>query len=158
MHFCQVDVSKEPLVNNLLNLYMHDMSEWFGVAPDQRGHFGYIVNDHFETNKPVYLAFDGDRPAGFSLITTGAESTYEIEEFFLIRHYRHRGIAEQFASHLWNQHPGEWIIRVLEGNLPAVPFWRKAVSSFIDSYRETQETVEGSRWICLHFNNMPSVS
>ena len=153
MQFRRVDTSSEVLINNLLDLYMHDMSEWFGVAPDQRGHFGYIVNDHFETNEPVYVAFDGDRPAGFALITT--ESGCEIEEFFLMRQYRHRGIAEQFASQLWNQYPGEWVIRVLEGNLPAVPFWHRAVSSYTGSYREARENVEGSSWICLHFNNTP---
>jgi len=151
MRFEQVDRSSEALVNNLLDLYMYDMSEWFGVAPDDEGRFGYIAFDHFETNKPVYVAFEGEQPAGFALVTT--ESEHEIEEFFLIRRYRHRGIAQQFARHLWTQHPGEWIIRVLEDNLPAVPFWRKAVCLHIGSYNEEQKNVDGSNWVFLRFNN-----
>ena len=56
------------------------------------------------------------------------------------------------ATLLWNEHPGEWLVRVLELNAPAVAFWRSAISSYSGgSYDEEGRMVNGLPWRFFRF-------
>ena len=47
---------------------------------------------------------------------------------------------------------GEWLVRVVEANAPAVTFWRGAISSYSGgSYREMQRIVNGRPWKFFRF-------
>ncbi len=165
MRFQRADPSQAAIVDNLLQLYMHDMSEWFGVTPDDSGRFEFVEYEQFQTGEPVYLAFDDEQtnhlPAGFALVAADSEypglpEHYDLEEFFLMRRYRHQGVAERFATHVWDELRGTWIVRVFEGNLPAVTFWRRAVSRYTDSYTVETQGTDGSRWLNFQFDNRAS--
>jgi predicted acetyltransferase len=166
MLFERATVAQSSILDNLLQLYMHDMSEWFGIAPDNRGRFGFVAYDHFTTGEPVYLAFDDESsasmlPIGFAMVSEsslqhGAQkhvSEYDLEEFFLMRKYRHRGIGEQFTNHIWDTTKGNWLIRVYDGNKPAVPFWRRTIAGYTDKFTEDTIDKEGSTWLNFRFDN-----
>jgi hypothetical protein len=54
-----------------------------------------------------------------------------------MRRFRHRGVGRSMATFLWNEHPGEWLVRVLEANAPALTFWRGEISIYSHGlYRE----------------------
>jgi len=56
------------------------------------------------------------------------------------------------ATLLWNQRPGQWLVRVLEANAPAVQFWRTAISSHSrGSYEEDVRIVNGRPWRFFKF-------
>lgn len=129
-----------PLLANLLELYAHDLSEFFDVHPRPDGRFGYPLLPHYweeETRRPFLVHADG-RIAGFALIAKGSRITgdpgvWDVAEFFILRGYRRHGAGVAAAVDLWRRLPGRWEVRVLEGNLPARAFWRSAIDAFTGS-------------------------
>jgi hypothetical protein len=85
-------------------------------------------------------------------VDTGADGSYAYDtaSFWAGEHevYLAR-VGKQMATLLWNEHPGEWLVRVLEANAPAVLFWRTAVSS----YQEEQRVIDGRSWIFFRFDH-----
>ncbi len=144
MNFRRADRADSAVLNQLLGLYMHDMSEWFNVMPGNDGDYGVNCNSYFDKNYVVYLAYEDFRPIGFAFILTASARSEvqcsEIEEFFIMRGCRSRGVGRNFAHYIWHQLPGDWIVRVLKNNVPAVPFWRDTVSAFAGN--ETESRIE----------------
>tara|TARA_E500000331_G_scaffold356870_1_gene416563 strand:- start:520 stop:999 length:480 start_codon:yes stop_codon:yes gene_type:complete len=150
--FIRADASHEAIVNNLLQLYMHDMSEWFGTVTDNRGRYNFI---QYRPSDIVYLAIDDEteKPAGLAIVATPGNGSYDLEEFFLMRRFRHQGMGERFVAHILSDLRGDWIVRFFEGNLPAVPFWRKALSAYTSDVTEERESVEGFDWRYFQFES-----
>ncbi len=127
--------SDQSLLANLLELYIHDLSETFGVAPGEDGRFGY-------ERLPLYFA-EPDRRfaflirfrgkiAGFAFVTCGSPlsedpSVLDVAEFFVLRGYRRFGVGRSAALELWRRMPGDWVVRVSEGNRAGIPFWEATV-------------------------------
>lgn len=126
------------LLANLLELYIHDMSEVFTqLEPGPDGRFGYSRLPLYwsdPTNRFAYLLKTGDRVAGFALVKrASAASTgdvLDIEEYFVLRKHRRSGVGRAAAMLLWRARPGAWIVRVSEGNAGAHAFWRSTIAEF----------------------------
>src|SRR5215510_9920030 len=109
------------LFSNLLELYVHDMSEIFpNVEIGADGRFGYgklpLYWSEPDRRFPFLLRCDG-RIAGFALATRGSPATddpdvFDVAEFFVARGYRRFGVGRRAARLLWNRFPGKWIVRV----------------------------------------------
>ena len=139
------------LLANLLELYIHDISEAFPqveLGPD--GRFGYsklpLYWSEPEVRFPFLIKSDG-RVAGFAFPTRGSPATddpnvFDIAEFFVLRRYRRAGVGRQGAALLWNRLPGRWIVRVSEGNPGAIPFWAGVIAEFANG-TATQFTKPG---------------
>ena len=137
------------LLANLLELYIHDMSEVFPhvqLGPD--GRFGYRHLPLYWSEPDRRFAFlircDG-RIAGFSLVTRGSPAVsdpdvLDLAEFFVVRQFRRAGVGRQAAFLLWHRLPGTWIVRVLETNRGARAFWRDSVGTFTHG-RFTESTL-----------------
>lgn len=131
--------AEAPLLSNLLELYIHDLSAAFPsveLGPD--GHFGYpglaLYWSEPERRFPFLIRCDG-RVAGFALAKRGSPATedpevFDVAEFFVMRRYRRSGVGRRAAILLWNRMPGRWIVRVSEGNLGALPFWEGLITEF----------------------------
>jgi predicted acetyltransferase len=130
-------LEQQPIIANLLELYIYDFSEFFDLELGADGTFGY-------PDLPLYWSAPGRFPflvevdrkwAGFVLvkqepaIPTG-EAIYDIAEFFILRPYRRRGIGAQVAPDVWRSFPGPWTVRVMQRNRAARPFWERAITSF----------------------------
>ncbi|MDA0790668.1 MAG: GNAT family N-acetyltransferase [Proteobacteria bacterium] len=153
--FSRAQPSDSEVLNRLLGLYMHDMSEWFDVLPDDQADFGLRCDEYFQSNHPVFIARADDRPIGFALVKAAVPPSaasrdfrYELDEFFVMRGHRTRGVGTGFAHHIWNELPGEWIIRVLERNAPAVSFWRLAIETYVMKATEAtpKPAIERHQW------------
>jgi predicted acetyltransferase len=127
------------LLANLLELYIHDMSEVFPhvqLGPD--GRFGYRRLPLYWSEPDRRFAFlirCDARIGGFVLVTRGSPAVsdpnvLDVAEFFVVRQYRRAGIGRQAAFLLWDRFPGKWIVRVLETNQGALAFWRATVAAF----------------------------
>jgi len=69
-----------------------------------------------------------------------------------MRRHRHGGVADRLATHVWNLHPGPWVVRVFAGNRPAVPFWRRIVAEYSgDAFTEQTVQAHDKDWIYLSF-------
>lgn len=138
------DVSLDPatpaqagLLANLLELYIHDLSEAFpNVEIGADGRFGYPKLPLYWSEPDrrfPFLIKHGARVAGFAFATRGSPvsedpNTFDVAEFFVLRQHRRHGVGQQAAQLLWNHFPGKWTVRVSQGNRGAPDFWRRAVA------------------------------
>jgi predicted acetyltransferase len=157
--------SDAPLLANLLELYIHDLSEAFpAIQMGPEGRFGYPKLPLYWSEPERRFAFlihcDG-RVAGFVLATRGSPASddpevLDVAEFFILRRYRRSGVGRHAAFLLWNRFPGQWTVRVSEGNPAAIPFWAGVTAHF-----SSGAVVESSRpgnpnaWRVFSFNSTP---
>lgn len=141
-----------PLLSNLLELYIHDLSAIFpNVELGADGRFGYpklpLYWSEPERRFPFLISCDG-RVAGFALATLGSPasddpSVYDVAEFFVLRRYRRHDVGRHAALLLWATLPGRWTVRVSEGNPGALAFWTRIVADFT-SGAVTESRKDGS--------------
>lgn len=139
------------LLANLLELYIHDLSEVFAIEPGPEGRFGYPKLPLFwsepDTRFPFLVRADG-KLAGFVLVTRGSPASddpdvLDIAELFVLRGHRRRGCGRRAAALLFDRLPGRWIIRVSEGNRGALLFWESVIGAYTRG-QLTQSRREGS--------------
>jgi ribosomal-protein-alanine N-acetyltransferase len=125
-----------PIVKNLVQYYIYDMSEYMGWAtkPDGR-HDGCdgIENYWSDADKHAFILRAGREPAGFVLLLEGGHGPlvdYSFTDFFVLRKFRHRGVGERIARQFFNRFPGRWQVDHLKHNKPGAIFWRKVISRF----------------------------
>jgi predicted acetyltransferase len=153
----KIGPESDALLRNLFEHYCYDMSESFQVDTGADGRYSYDTASLWAKGCDAYLAKVGDSIAGFAIIGSGAEwlgaiGTHDVHEFFIMRKFRRCGLGQNMATFLWNEHPGEWLIRVLEANALAIAFWRTAISRYsLGSYREEQNVVHGRPWRFFRF-------
>ena len=153
----RIGPESDVLLRNLFEHYCHDMSEWFDVDTLADGSYSYDTAAFWAGAHEVYLARVGASIAGFAVIGSAADwlgnvAARDVHEFFVLRKFRRSGVGKQMAALLWNEHPGEWLVRVLEANAPAVFFWRTAISGYrASSYQEERRVIDGRSWIFFRF-------
>ena len=100
-------VAELPLLSNLLELYIHDLSSSFPdleIGPD--GRFGYSRLPLYWSEPSLRFPFlirAGGRLAGFALATRGSPasddpSVFDVAEFFVLRRYRRSKVTRRFFS------------------------------------------------------------
>jgi len=147
----------EVLLRNLYEHYIHDMSEWLPLDTRADGSYSFDTAMLWREGYEVYLAREGELIVGFAITGTAAEwsaaaGAHDVHEFFILRRFRRTGAGKQLAEHIFNLYPGGWVVRVLENNLPAVPFWRAAVAAFTGgAYIEESRVVKERDWRFFRF-------
>ncbi len=150
----------KPVMQRMLELYLYDLSPFANADLNEHGEFGYAYLDHYwtEQGRYPYLAKLADVYVGFALVNTHhylPESDYSMAEFFVMQRYRHQGLGQQFAVHVFEQHRGIWEVRQLPTHVSATLFWKRiistytagAVKEFVDGYGNWQGPI-------LQFNNV----
>lgn len=126
------------LLANLMELYLHDMSEAFPIEIGPDGRFGYeklpLYWSEPERRFP-FLIRSGSQIAGFVLVMTGSPASddpqvHDIAEFFVMRRHRRSGVGGRAAFLAWDRFPGRWIVRVSEANTAAFRFWREIIREY----------------------------
>jgi predicted acetyltransferase len=157
--FERIGPDRDAFLRNLYQLYIHDMSEWFGLETGPDGRFEYDTDPLWHDEVVVTLARFSGAPAGFAVVHSGQpwlgrEASRDVKDFFVVRRHRRHGVGRALARHLWNDHPAEWLVRVLAANVPAVPFWRATVRELRGpAYEETVVADRGREWIRFRFDN-----
>jgi predicted acetyltransferase len=162
MSLSQLSISKigresDVVLRNLFAYYLHDMAEWFALDTKADGSYSYDTSLIWENGYDAYLAKVGDSLAGFAIVGAAFEwlgdiGGHDVHEFFVIRRFRRSGAGRRMATLLWNERPGEWLVRVVESNAPAVLFWRSVISSYSrGSYEEEGRVAKGRRWRFFRF-------
>ena len=129
---------EEPILANLLQLYLHDFTEWagFDVEPDGRYHADDLDGcwDEAAGRHPFFIVVEGHL-AGFAIVDRGSVETdepdvWDMAEFFVMRKYRRRGVGGEIARRLFARFPGRWEVRVMAGNVKAQAFWRRTIDAW----------------------------
>ena len=153
----KIGPESDVVLRNLFEHYLHDMAEWFDVDTKPDGSYSYDTSVIWKNGYDAYLAKVGDLPSGFALVGSAAEwlgdiGTHDVHEFFVLRGFRRNGFGRRMATLLWNERPGEWLVRVLEVNEAAVLFWRASILSYSHGlYEEEGRIVKGRPWRFFRF-------
>jgi len=152
---------QEPILANLLELYVHDFTEFRDIEIGPDGRFGYNRLPLYwsESGRHPFLVKIGNRLAGLILVKKGSEvsgdaTAWDMAEFFILRGYRKRGVGTQAAHQVWKQLPGRWEVRVMESNRMALDFWVNAISKFAgESIRPTRIEKGSECWRLFRFES-----
>ena len=116
--------SDAPRLANLLELYLHDFSEFVPSDIGEDGRFGYPYLAAYwqERERFPFLIRVDTKLAGFALVRQGSllsgdPDVIDMTEFFVLRGWRRRGIGRTAAHTLFRRFPGRWEVRVLEANV-----------------------------------------
>lgn len=140
------------LLRNLFQHYIHDMSEWFEIDTRADGSYSFDTTAIWEKDCEAYLAQVDGSMAGFAVVGSAREwlgetAARDVHEFFVMRRFRRNGIGQSMTKWLWNEYPGEWLVRVLEFNEPAVQFWRSTISEHSRGiFEEQKRDIKGRPW------------
>jgi predicted acetyltransferase len=154
----RVDRSREAVMRNLLELYCHDMAEWFLLDAGEDGRYSYPAEKVWNDQVDVYLASLGAIPIAFALVGPaepfgGAPGAKDLDELFVVRRHRRGGIGKTLAADVWDRYPGRWLVRVYQGNPPALAFWREVVADHTrGAFREETRSLSGRSWSYFSFD------
>lgn len=123
--------SDKPAIANLIQLYLHDMTEFMPFPVGADGRFGYDFLEHFWRHP--YFILSGDEIAGFALVIdecplTGRAPCWFMAEFFVMRAYRGRGTGRAALDLALAAHPGPWHLAVPHANRAAEAFWARSLA------------------------------
>ena len=141
---------EKSILSNLLELYVHDFSEFVEVSLGADGRFGYRQLDSYwedQDRYPILILADGNL-AGFALVRKGSaisneSDTWDMAEFFIVRGLRRLGLGTSAAREIWTRFPGKWEVRVVDLNQKAMKFWERAIHPFLGSSVEAVAFEQG---------------
>ena len=152
---------QEPVLANLLELYIHEFTEWVDLDVGPDGRFGYSQLPLYwiEQNRHPFLLEAGGKLAGFVLVQRapcvfGSEAVWDVAEFFVLRRYRRGGIGTEAAHRVWKRFAGRWQIRVREKNHSALRFWANAIAGFCgQAVSPARIEKDGQWWQVFRFDS-----
>lgn len=136
-------------IENLLQFYMYDFSEWLPLKLDEHGFFSAQPKPDYwrkPATRPFLIKVDGEL-AGFATVDDethidGAE--HNIGYFFVSRRFRGQGVAKFVVSTLLSRFPGQWQIFHIDANQPARLFWARVMPELTGGeFTRHQLPVEG---------------
>jgi predicted acetyltransferase len=144
-----------PVIDNLIQLYAHDFSEFHNIELESNGRFEYTPLPLYWTdpNRHPFLVKADGKLAGFVLVKHEA-GMWDVAEFFVVRAWRRHGIGTAIAHDVWKRFPGPWEVRVMQANQAALPFWERAISAFTGTtVAPTRLEKEGKLWHLFSFDS-----
>jgi predicted acetyltransferase len=145
-------VDDKPLLRNLMQLYLYDISEFTTEDPNRHGMFDYPYLDHYWTEQgrqeegrlPILIQIN-DEVAGFALINQISHyvprsgNTRNLAEFFIMRKWRRRSIGKVVVKEIFDTYPGHWEIKQQRENVNALQFWRNVIDEYTNhGYKEVE--------------------
>lgn len=143
---------QKPVIANLIQLYLHDMTEFMPFPVDPDGRFAYDYLYRF-WHAP-YLITSADEIAGFALVINecplaGRAPCWFMAEFFVLKAYRKTGTGRAAVAQALKAHPGQWHIAVPHANRAAQTFWAKTLAPQAPISRDTH--FDGDDWLLHQF-------
>ena len=153
----KIDIQKAarrdtPVLRQLYELYCHDFSEYTQSDVADNGMYtddGFLKDAWPNRNWSAWLARVDDRLAGFAWVRFGSLFRPEdpqtrqldaagllagdhalIEEFFVMRKYRRRGVGAAVAQRLFERFNGVWEVSEMIENTPAQAFCRTVIDRY----------------------------
>lgn len=139
------------LIKNLFNLYQGDLSVYCDDFswPDENGYFDPEATDgilpYGDGVFPYIILYDG-HIAGFIMCTDASYAlpgcAWRLEEIFIVRYARGKGIAEEAVRQLTCGRPGRWCLSVYNRNEPARRFWKKTIGRIVSETPGSDDMID----------------
>jgi predicted acetyltransferase len=148
--------AQAPIIQNLMQLYTHDFSEFWGGTPrgdlNPNGLFDVYPLDEYwsRSHWSAHFIWSNRVLAGFSLINDQTHSGYpanrNVGEFFILRKHRGKGVGGLAAQIIFSQHPGLWEVAVARNNVRARDFWRNILRRSVKSSNFQELDRQDEQW------------
>ena len=121
-------------VQRMLELYQHDLSDIWDQDLDCHGEYGYALDHYWGAEGcHAFVATASGRYAGLALVNravrVGTDGRW-MDQFFVLRKYRRRGVGESLARSVFTALPGRWEVGQMPANHAAQAFWRKVIGEY----------------------------
>ncbi|MEX0289636.1 MAG: GNAT family N-acetyltransferase [Flavobacteriaceae bacterium] len=140
MNFCLQEVTKseKEILRNLVNLCMHDYSEFdkFEVGPEGEFSYRWFGTYFEEEGRYAYLIRVDGNLGGFVMVRSnpGDEDwDFQIAEFFILRRYRRMGLGSLVSQQILNSRRGLWEISYDVRNESASYLWSSISKMYTDA-------------------------
>jgi predicted acetyltransferase len=150
------DRDQAPLLQNLMQLYTHDFSEfWAGTSRGDLNADGLFESYPLEQywsrpNWSALLICHTGILAGFALINdqphSGLSAARNMGEFFILRKHRGQGVGCLAARTIFSRHRGLWELAVARKNLRALDFWRRTLQKSAEARHVQELDVQNEQW------------
>lgn len=140
---------KRALFTSLFNIYIHELTMYDLGLDGQMNEEGVYLPQTIDSffSRPgyrPYIIYDEKTPTGFVVFSkqepdSGEPTTCCIDEIFVLRTRRQRGIAASVVKDFLAQERGGVCgIAVLKENRPAVRFWENIIPQYDADYRRQE--------------------
>lgn len=141
MELIKVEKKDKELLENLLQLYLHDLSFNFPIDfSEEKGKFIYPELDQYFENKnniAYFMQKEGVK-VGFILLNKN-EDEYLVQELFVLNPYKRRGIGREGACKIFDNYKGSWTIKSLPCSKDVELFWKDTLKEYTkDNYNMTR--------------------
>jgi predicted acetyltransferase len=152
--------NEQEVIENLMQLYLHDFSEFDDVGIDSNGVYSYPYLKFYweDPNRFPFLIGTDGKLAGFALvrkeINALGQAQTSLAEYFILRRYRKLGLGREAAGKLWDLFPGTWTVEVLESNQGGYLFWKKIISQYKEQdFEEDNNSTRARSWTTFTFSS-----
>ena len=132
---------------NLLQLYLHDLSNYFPIDFDNKtATYKYDDLESYTKNqsKLAYLIKKDNNVIGFSLIDI-LNDTNIIQEMFILNNYKNKGYGKEAVFLIFNKHKGNWLVKAVPCSKKAENFWTKTISEYTNNNYVLEHTGKYNR-------------
>ena len=130
------------VLDNLLQLYLHETSKYSPVEIQEDGKFAtsHITSKISGPEVDAYLIRIKGKLAGIAIVQpkfqTGQVIARSLTDLFLLESYRGFGIGEEVARMVFDESPGLWHLEISPQHEEAAKFWSKVIYRYTgDDYR-----------------------
>ena len=129
--------SEKPILEELMQLYLHYFSEFEEVPLNESGRYDYQYLDLYwqDDDRHPFIIRVNNNIAGFVLVNKQIfmeEADSSIGEFFIVPNFRRRYIGKKAAFHIFDKFPGCWEVRQTSQNSSAQSFWQSVIHEYTD--------------------------
>ncbi|MBL4813650.1 MAG: GNAT family N-acetyltransferase [Rhodobacteraceae bacterium] len=135
-----------PVIEELFQLYLHDMSSFGGWSIGDNGRFAYppdLLPPYWQNQDHApFVITSNNELAGFALLRPSPPEPdrTDMGQFFVLRKFAGQGVGRAAFQSALAQRPGKWLVRCLPDNKTAFGFWRKVISQeTAGNYTASQE-------------------
>lgn len=141
----EIESKDKSVLQNLFQLYMHDITASLPMDVNEHGLFEYNYLDYYfaetEGNRYAYFVYIDNKIGGFVLVNDDFMvldkqkdfPCYDLAEMFILNAYKKKGVGEIIAKQVFDLHHGSWEIRPVPRSEGAKKFWLKVVKNYTNN-------------------------
>jgi predicted acetyltransferase len=153
-------VDDKDFIKNIYQYYLHDLSEFIdSLKVDSAGLFdNSFLDPYFNDDNLILLKIIFDNSIiGFIFCSKGQKVDYIVQEMFILRNYRNRGLGKFALKQLFDLYPGRYGLAILIKNEPAKLFWKHYLEHLGINYTSSEVIEDGELCIRLIFDSGKSL-
>jgi predicted acetyltransferase len=144
------EIEDKPLIATMMKPYIIEMSRYLVSASIEQNDLNYPYFDNYwqDDNRFPFKVLVASVVAGFIFVNDFchlASDAHSIAEFYIKPEYRRSGVGKKAAFLTFAKFRGNWEVRELASNSPAIHFWRSTIRAFTQN-NFTEIILKDARW------------